>query len=178
MFRGQLGDFLTLVMQGKLDLETRGSYAGAIGMPQFMPGSIMRYAVDGDDSGHIDLTNSTRDAILSVGSFLAQHGWQRGVPVFAPVTLPADPSALVDGGLVPKQSWNTISAGGRLQPGASAVGWSAHPWASSIWSKKRGTAQYRVGTPNFFALTHYNRSYFYATAVADLAAEIEARVGR
>ena len=60
MFRGQLGDFLTLVMQGKLDLETRGSYAGAIGMPQFMPGSIMRYAVDGDDSGHIDLTNSTR----------------------------------------------------------------------------------------------------------------------
>ena len=117
MFRGQLGDFLTLVMQGKLDLETRGSYAGAIGMPQFMPGSIMRYAVDGDDSGHIDLTNSTRDAILSVGSFLAQHGWQRGVPVFAPVTLPADPSALVDGGLVPKQSWNTISAaGGRLQP--------------------------------------------------------------
>ena len=128
MFRGQLGDFLTLVMQGKLDLETRGSYAGAIGMPQFMPGSIMRYAVDGDDSGHIDLTNSTRDAILSVGSFLAQHGWQRGVPVFAPVTLPADPSALVDGGLVPKQSWNTISAaGGRLQPGASAVGWSAHP---------------------------------------------------
>ena len=138
MFRGQLGDFLTLVMQGKLDLETRGSYAGAIGMPQFMPGSIMRYAVDGDDSGHIDLTNSTRDAILSVGSFLAQHGWQRGVPVFAPVTLPADPSALVDGGLVPKQSWNTISAaGGRLQPGASAVGWSAHPWASSIWSKKR-----------------------------------------
>ena len=56
-------------MQGKLDLETRGFYAGAIGMPQFMPGSIMRYAVDGDDSGHIDLTNSTRDAILSVGSF-------------------------------------------------------------------------------------------------------------
>lgn len=138
MFRGQLGDFLTLVMQGKLDLETRGSYAGAIGMPQFMPGSIMRYAVDGDDSGHIDLTNSTKDAILSVGSFLAQHGWQRGVPVFAPVTLPADPSALVDGGLVPKQSWNTISAaGGRLQPGASAIGWSAHPWASSIWSKRR-----------------------------------------
>lgn len=180
MFRGQLGDFLTLVMQGKLDLETRGSYAGAIGMPQFMPGSIMRYAVNGDDSGHIDLTNSTKDAILSVGSFLAQHGWQRGVPVFAPVTLPADPSTLVNGGLVPKQSWNTISAaGGRLQPGASAVGWSAHPLGIvDLVEEARGTAQYRVGTPNFFALTHYNRSYFYATAVADLAAEIEARVGR
>ena len=179
MFRGQLGDFLTLVMQGKLDLETRGSYAGAIGMPQFMPGSIMRYAVDGDDSGHIDLTNSTRDAILSVGSFLAQHGWQRGVPVFAPVTLPADPSALVDGGLVPKQSWNTISAAGAAcSPAPPPLAGAPIPWASSIWSKKRGTAQYRVGTPNFFALTHYNRSYFYATAVADLAAEIEARVGR
>lgn len=179
MFRGQLGDFLTLVMQGKLDLETRGSYAGAIGMPQFMPGSIMRYAVDGDDSGHIDLTNSTKDAILSVGSFLAQHGWQRGVPVFAPVTLPADPSALVDGGLVPKQSWNTTAppAAG-CNPAHPPLAGAPIPWASSIWSKRRAARQYRVGTPSFFALTHYNRSYFYATAVADLAAEIEARVNR
>ena len=180
MFRGQLADFLTLVMKDKLDLETQGSYAGAIGMPQFMPTSIMHYAVDGDDNGHIDLTNNTQDAIMSVGSFLAQHGWQRGLPVFAPVALPADPTALVDGGLEPKQSWATLSAAGaRLQPGASATGWGSQPLGVvDLVEEARGTAQYRVGTPNFFALTKYNRSYFYATSVADLASEIEARVAR
>lgn len=180
MFRGQLADFLTLVMKDKLELETRGSYAGAIGMPQFMPTSIMHYAVDGDANGHIDLTNNTQDAIMSVGSFLAQHGWQRGLPVFAPVTLPADPTALVDGGLEPKQSWSTLSAAGaRLQPGASIAGWGSQPLGVvDLVEEARGTAQYRVGTPNFFALTKYNRSYFYATSVADLASEIEARVAR
>ena len=180
MFRGQLADFLTLVMKDKLDLETRGSYAGAIGMPQFMPTSVMHYAVDGDDHGHIDLSNNTRDAIMSVGSFLSQHGWQRGLPVFAPVVLPADPTALVDGGLEPKQSWGTLTAAGaRLQPGASASGWGSQPLGVvDLVEEARGTAQYRVGTPNFFALTKYNRSYFYATSVADLASEIEARVGR
>ncbi|CAB3744903.1 MULTISPECIES: lytic murein transglycosylase B [Achromobacter] len=180
MFRGQLADFLTLVMQDKLDLETRGSYAGAIGMPQFMPTSVMHYAVDGDDNGHIDLSNNTRDAIMSVGSFLSQHGWQRGLPVFAPVALPADPAPLVDGGLEPKQSWGTLSAAGaRLQPGASSEGWTSQPLGVvDLVEEARGTAQYRVGTPNFFALTKYNRSYFYATSVADLAGEIEARVSR
>ncbi|CAB3718934.1 MULTISPECIES: lytic murein transglycosylase B [Achromobacter] len=180
MFRGQLADFLTLVMKDKLELETRGSYAGAIGMPQFMPTSIMHYAVDGDDNGHIDLTNNTQDAIMSVGSFLAQHGWQRGLPVFAPVVLPADPTALVDGGLEPKQTWSTLSAAGaRLQPGASSAGWGSQPLGVvDLVEEARGTAQYRVGTPNFFALTKYNRSYFYATSVADLAYEIEARVTR
>ncbi|MBO1018330.1 lytic murein transglycosylase B [Achromobacter sp. SD115] len=180
MFRGQLADFLTLVMKDKLDLETRGSYAGAIGMPQFMPTSVMHYAVDGDDNGHIDLSNNTRDAIMSVGSFLSQHGWQRGLPVFAPVMLPADPAALVDGGLEPKQSWGTLTAAGaRLQPGASAAGWGSQPLGVvDLVEEARGTAQYRVGTPNFFALTKYNRSYFYATSVADLANEIEARVSR
>lgn len=180
MFRNQLADFLTLVMKDKLELETKGSYAGAIGMPQFMPTSVMHYAVDGDSNGHIDLTNNTQDAIMSVGSFLAQHGWQRGLPVFAPVSLPADPTALVDGGLEPKQSWSTLSAAGsRLAPGASSDGWISQPLGVvDLVEEARGTAQYRVGTPNFFALTKYNRSYFYATSVADLAAEIESRVAR
>jgi membrane-bound lytic murein transglycosylase B len=66
-----------------------------------------------------------------------------------------------------------------LQPGASATGWGSQPLGVvDLVEEARGTAQYRVGTPNFFALTKYNRSYFYATSVADLASEIEARVGR
>ena len=169
MFRGQLGDFLTLVMQGKLDLETRGSYAGAIGMPQFMPGSIMRYAVDGDDSGHIDRTNSTKDAILSVGSFLAQHGWQRGVPVFAPVTLPADPSAPGRRRPVPKQSWNTISAaGGACSPAPPPLAGAPIPGhrRSGRRSARHGPIPRRYA--QLLRADALQPQLLYATAVADL----------
>jgi len=182
MFRDQLSDFLTLVMQGKLDLQTRGSYAGAIGMPQFMPGSVMRYAVDGDGTGHIDLANSPNDAILSVGNFLMEHGWQRGLPVFAPVTLPADPSPLVDGGLKPQRDWPGLRAAGAaaragtMQTGAGNA-WQQGPLGViDLPEESAGTAEYRTATVNFFALTQYNRSYFYATSVADLAEAVRQRM--
>jgi len=180
MFRGQLGDFITLALQDKLALDARGSYAGAIGMPQFMPGSIKRYAVDGDHDGHIDLANSVADSVMSVGNFLVEHGWQRGLPVFAPVILPPDPSALASGGLQPTQTWASLqAAGARLAPGARSDGWLDRPLGVvDLEEEARGTVQYRTATPNFFALTQYNRSYFYATAVADLAAALQARTGR
>jgi len=179
MFRGQLGDFITLALQDKLALDARGSYAGAIGMPQFMPGSIMRYAVDGDHDGHIDLAGSVADTVMSVGNFLVEHGWQRGLPVFAPVVLPPDPSALASGGLQPTQTWASLrAAGARLAPGADGAGWIDHPLGVvDLQEEARGTVQYRTATLNFFALTQYNRSYFYATAVADLAAALQARTG-
>ncbi|MFA4912002.1 MAG: lytic murein transglycosylase B [Burkholderiaceae bacterium] len=176
MFRNQLSDFLSLVMTGKLDVGTQGSYAGAIGMSQFMPGSIERYAVDGDGDGIIDLTNSTRDAILSVGNFLAAHGWQRGLPVFAPVTLPSDPSALVDGGLEPHLDWSQMQTAGARASADASTPWTRHRMGViNLPDDQYGTVQYRTGTPNFFALTHYNRSYFYATSVADLASELKTR---
>jgi membrane-bound lytic murein transglycosylase B len=182
MFLGQLGDFLTLTLQGKLDLQTRGSYAGAIGMPQFMPGSIMRYAIDGDGDGRIDLADSPTDAIMSVGNFLMEHGWQRGLPVFAPVVLPANPADLVDGGLSPLRTWPQLqTAGAMAAPMASRTAdiadWQQGPLGViDLPEESAGTAQYRTATPNFFALTQYNRSYFYATSVADLAAAIQEKV--
>lgn len=177
MFRNQLSAFLDLAMTGKLDVGTQGSYAGAIGMSQFMPGSIERYAVDGDGDGIIDLANSPKDAILSIGNFLTEHGWQRGLPVFAPVTLPADPAPLVDGGLVPHLTWQHIQgAGARPIGAASDATWTKQMLGViNLPDDQYGTVQYRTGTPNFFALTHYNRSYFYATSVADLASEVKAR---
>lgn len=176
MFLGQLGDFLTLSARGALDPQTRGSFAGAIGMPQFMPGSIARYAVDGDGDGVIDLTRSSADAIMSVGNFLVEHGWQRGLPVFAPVALPADPASLVDGGLTPHQRWPQLrAAGARALDGGGAPWQSAPLGVIDLPEQSAGTAQYRTATPNFFALTQYNRSYFYATAVADLAEAVAAR---
>lgn len=181
MFRDQLGDFITLALQGRLAIDALGSYAGAIGMPQFMPQSIMQYAVDGSGNagGHIDLANNPADAIMSVGNYLAQHGWVRGVPVFAPVTLPADPAALVAGGLAPTLSWSQLQAdGAQVTPGARAGAWRQQPLGIvNLDEEARATAQYRTGTPNFFAITQYNHSYFYATAVSDLADAVAAQVG-
>jgi len=170
MFRNQLSAFLDLLMQNRLDVTTQGSFAGAIGMAQFMPGSIQRYAIDGDGNGVIDLANSEKDAIYSIANFLVEHGWQRGVPVFAPVTLPIDSAPLVDGGLVPKLSWTELQAAGARASGDPTASWVRHPLGIvNLPDEQHGTVQYRSGTPNFFALTHYNRSYFYATSVADLA---------
>jgi membrane-bound lytic murein transglycosylase B len=181
MFQDQLADFLTLTLQGKLDLQTVGSYAGAIGMPQFMPGSIMRYAVDGDSDGHIDLANSPRDAILSVGNFLMEHGWTRGIPVFAPVMLPPDAAGLVDGGLAPNRTWPQLQAAGAVAAVTATTAAADNAWQQGMLGvidlpeESAGTAEYRTATVNFFALTQYNRSYFYATSVADLASAIQSR---
>src|SRR5206468_7492570 len=70
----------------------RGSYAGAIGMPQFMPSSFLRYAVDLDGDGRIDLHGSAADVIGSVGRYLAEFGWKRGLPTRFEATPPADPA--------------------------------------------------------------------------------------
>lgn len=177
MFRTQLGDLIELSAKDGVDAASvRGSYAGAIGLPQFMPGSILHYAVDGNGDGKIDLINDVDDAIQSVANFLVEHGWQRGLPVFAPVRLPADPSGLVDGGLSPHLDWAGMQAAGAVQLGATpAEGAAIAAWQRAglgvinLPDEPTDTVQYRTGTPNFFALTHYNRSYFYATSVSDLA---------
>jgi membrane-bound lytic murein transglycosylase B len=173
-FREQLAQFLVLCKETGMDpLKVQGSYAGAIGLPQFMPGSQRRFAVDGDGDGKINLLTSVDDAIASVANFLIEHGWKPGQPVFAPVKLPADPAPLVDGGLVPKLSWNKL-----IGAGASATA-PTGPWTDwwmgviDLYDGATNTTEYRVAAPNFFAITQYNRSYFYATSVADLAVELQ-----
>ena len=177
MFRNQLADLIELHLKGKLDaLTLKGSYAGAVGIPQFMPGSIKRFAVSAQgEGGNIDLLKNTPDAIVSVANFLVAHGWQRGLPVFAPVELPADPKRLVDGGLTPKLDWTELqAAGAKLMPGATAGNWTKSALGViDLPEEPAGTVEYRTATPNFFAITMYNRSYFYATSVADLAAALK-----
>src|SRR5690606_19817691 len=179
MFRNQLADLISLDYRGKLNARhVTGSFAGAMGLPQFMPGSLKRYATDGDQDGRIDLHQSPSDAIASVARFLRLHGWQPNVPVFAPVQPPADAQRWVDGGLTPNLSWAQLrDAGARLQTGTGDDGWQQHPLGMvNLVDEPRNTVEYRVGTPNFFALTQYNRSYFYASSVADLAQELERRM--
>ncbi|MDX3907550.1 MAG: lytic murein transglycosylase B [Pigmentiphaga sp.] len=178
-FREQLAHFLTWCKETGTDpLTVKGSYAGAIGLPQFMPGSLRQFAVDGDGDGRIDLLASPSDAIVSVANFLVEHGWQRGQPVFLPVHLPGEPAALVDGGLKPTLNWSQLeAAGARARPVADLPeSWTGWPLGViDLYDGATGNTEYRVAAPNFFALTEYNRSYFYATSVADLAQELERR---
>ncbi|MFW7345856.1 MAG: lytic murein transglycosylase B [Pigmentiphaga sp.] len=178
-FREQLAQFLIWCKETGADpLAVKGSYAGAIGLPQFMPGSLRQFAVDGDGDGRIDLLASPADAIASVANFLVEHGWQRDQPVFLPVRLPGDPAALVDGGLKPTLDWTRLQAAGARAPKVAGMSdaWMQWPLAViDLYDGATGTTEYRVAAPNFFALTEYNRSYFYATSVTDLAVELERR---
>lgn len=181
LFRDQLADLIVLHHQGELDArQVQGSFAGAMGMPQFMPGSLIRYAVDGDGDGHIDLRNNPSDVIASIANFLRAHGWQPQLPVFAPVRLSAQSQALLDGGIDPKRNWEEL-----INTGAQISGQAYNPgdWTQykmgvvNLVDEPRGTVDWRLGTTNFFAITHYNRSYFYAAAVADLASELASQMG-
>jgi len=181
MFRNQLADLIQLDHEHKLDaLTIRGSYAGAIGLPQFMPGSLMRFAVDGDHDNVVDVRGEPADAIASVANYLRQHGWVPGLPVFAPVALPDDAGRLVDGGLHANLPWPQLKAqGARTRPGVpQEAPWKQYPLGVvDLIDEPRHLNEYRTGTPNFFAITHYNHSYFYAASVADLAQAIARRMG-
>jgi membrane-bound lytic murein transglycosylase B len=184
LFQDQLADLIELDVAGKIDARTqRGSFAGAIGIPQFMPGSILRYAVSAQSNQRIDLSNNFDDAILSVANFLVKHGWVKGLPIFAPVTPPTDAGKLVDGGLTPYLKWSELKAAGselvvatsdKNQAAGSPPHWQNHLMGViDLPLPTQNTVKYRVGTPNFFVITQYNRSYFYATAVTELAQAIK-----
>jgi membrane-bound lytic murein transglycosylase B len=177
-FQEQLAEYLLLCQERGIDPRTlRGSFAGAIGLPQFMPGSIRRFAV-ASEGGAPDLINRRDDAVMSVANFLVEHGWQRGQPVFSPRGLPTNPAPLVDGGLAPTLDWATLQQAGAVLPPEAAG-----PWANlklgiiDLIDGDTGSVEYRLALPNFFVITQYNRSYFYAASVADLAQALEQGVG-
>jgi membrane-bound lytic murein transglycosylase B len=173
-FRSELENALLFARESDIDpFSLRGSYAGAIGYPQFMPGSIRKYAVDYDGNGKIDLRNSADDAIGSVGNFLVQHGWHRGEPtVFAAsVATPVDSTqanawpSYIGQGLEAKFTLAELRAAGvkpEVEPPADMN--------FGLVDLQNGTepTEYWLGAPNFFAITQYNRSYFYAMSVVDL----------
>ena len=169
-FRGELEQYLLLAREEGLDVfALRGSYAGAIGIPQFMPGSLRRYGVDFDGDGAIDLRRSPADAIGSVGNFLKSHGWRAGEPVIYKALIKTEEGRkYVDGSVMPKYPLKEIlGAGVELEPAPAST--------EALGVLVALGDEHRVGLQNFWVITRYNRSAFYATAVSDLAAALAAR---
>lgn len=182
MFRSQLADLLILHEQGKLNANTaQGSFAGAMGLAQFMPTSLLRYAADGDNDGRIDLHDSPDDAIASIASFLLLHGWEPNAPVFASAQLSESAKNKAQDSLQPETNWDALKNHGVQAKNPSnsfSTNWQNLPLGViDLQDEIRNTHEYRLATPNFFAITNYNRSYFYATSVADLAYEIANNMG-
>ena len=176
-FRTELEEFLLWCAREGRDPQTvHGSYAGAIGLPQFMPGSINRWAVDFDEDGHIDLAGNPVDAIGSVAHYLAAFGWERGVPTHFRVRVPsntADRARLLGPDIVP-----TFSAGEFAEAGAALAPEAYdHDGPLALVELQNGSAapSYVAGTRNFYAITRYNWSSYYAMAVIELAAAVSGR---
>jgi membrane-bound lytic murein transglycosylase B len=180
-FRSELENALLLARHEKIDPFTLlGSFAGAVGLPQFMPGNILKYGVDFDGDGHIDLRNSTADAIGSVANFLIEHGWKPSDP--GPAVIPVDVAAhrawepLLERGLAATLRPDELEAAGVVPPAALAPG---RLYGLVDLQNGAEATEYWLATDNFFAITKYNRSYFYAMSVIDLGRAVrEARMAQ
>ena len=177
-FRGELENYLLFAREMELDVfALKGSYAGAIGIPQFMPTSYLRYAVDFDGDGVSDLSGNAADAIGSVGNFLKQHGWRRGEPVQFGARVNGDGhGAYADGNPLPRHTLEELTLAGIQSRGAPLPA-GTRAALLELRSPER-PAEYRLGLQNFYVLTRYNRAVFYAMAVSDLGEALRAARAR
>lgn len=165
-FRKELREFLLLAREQGLDPAVlKGSYAGAMGYGQFMPSSYRAYAVDFDGDGLADIWNNPSDAIGSVASYLARHGWRRGEAVASPATLTAQvPEDWFAGSLKPERSLAAFASAGLVpeQPLPTA--------AAAIALRLQGVEgpEYWLALHNFYVISRYNHSALYAMAVYQL----------
>ena len=171
-FSKELMQYMQLASEeGLPTAEVTGSYAGAMGMGQFMPSSYREYAVDFDEDGSRDLWRSTADVVGSVANYLHRHGWQPGQPVTK--------RAIASEGA----AFDEISTRG-FKPSLTVAQWQEKGFTSSnelppdlpaavlkLKEKKRNT--YWLTFKNFYVITRYNRSPRYAMAVYELSQEIK-----
>ncbi len=171
-FRGELENYLLYARDAGIDtLALKGSYAGAIGIPQFMPGSYRRYAVDLDGDGKQDLSGSFADAIGSVANFLKAHGWQSGEPVaYAAQVQGENYRSLIAAGIKPTYRYGDLASFGIHAAGEAKTD---APCALIELATPGEASEYLVGLANFYVLTRYNRSSMYAAAVLELAQAVK-----
>jgi len=181
-FRGELRQFLLLARElGTSPLAAKGSFAGALGVPQFMPGSYRSFAVDVDGSGRADLWKSPADIVGSVANYLARHDWARGQPVLLAARIMDesrdDVLRRLDGGLSERRSADAWAADG-VAAAEPTDGLAPDPVGLLLLEEKSAdgeTASYWIACNNFYVLTRYNRSRLYAAAVWALANAIKAQ---
>jgi membrane-bound lytic murein transglycosylase B len=177
-FRGELKEFLLLADDQKLDpSQPMGSFAGALGEPQFMPGSYRRFAIDFDGDGRIDLWHSDADVIGSVAHYLVEHDWQAGQPALLPGTLAAagrDAAlARLDGGISerrPLVAWKDDGVELVEAPADLAD----EPVGLLLLEESPDSDQLYMACQNFYVITRYNKSRLYAAAVVELAQQLAA----
>lgn len=180
MFLQNLSDFLIWTRSHNLDpLSVKGSYAGAIGMPQFMPNSILHYAVSYDGNSFIDLRTSAADAIGSVANFLKSHGWETGRPVLWHIASDAGSqgiaAAAADGQVEPHWTLTQLFKAGLLlnEPQLELLPELNTPITVVDLPTPGQSTEYKLGLKNFYVLTRYNKSFFYATAAYQLGQQIK-----
>jgi len=170
-FTSELEHFLLMAREEKMDpLTLMGSYAGAMGKPQFISSSFRSYAVDFDGDGKRDLWNNTTDAIGSVGNYFKRHGWKQGDSVVHKATITGNQyKALAEKGLKPHTSVKEF-----LKKGVStAHDLQKNQKASLITLDQKNGQDYWLGLNNFYVITRYNHSPLYAMAVYQLGQKIQ-----
>jgi membrane-bound lytic murein transglycosylase B len=177
-FQSELEQFLLLTSRSGADpLGIRGSYAGAMGLPQFMPSSWAKFAVDFNGDGRIDLFGSPADAIGSVANYFKAFGWQSGMPTHYPVSL--TPGQTQMDNLLAPDILPTFSVASFVGKGAALSGAGLqHQGPLALIELLNGpdAPSYVAGTENFYAITRYNWSSYYAMAVIELAEAVSREV--
>jgi len=174
-FRSELESYLLFARDGHIDVfATRGSYAGAMGLPQFMPSSARRYAVDFDRDGKVDLRRSPSDAVGSVANYLKQHGWRKDAPILLPARVTGEAWRALGSGFEPKvplAKWR--EGGAELATPAPEL----ESQLAVLVELGGGDvpSDFRLGFRNYYVITRYNRSAMYAASVNDLAQALRAR---
>lgn len=174
-YRSELRAFLVwCALEGREADSVRGSFAGAIGWPQFMPSSLLKYAVDYDHDGHVDMADGSADVIGSIASYFATFGWQRDMPTTFPAQPPADPAArtrLAAADIIPTfTAAQLVDAGAQLPDAARDF-----PGLLGFVELQNGDdpSTFVASTRNFYIVTRYNWSAYYAMAVIDLGAALK-----
>jgi membrane-bound lytic murein transglycosylase B len=175
-FRDELRQFLLQTREQNISpLQPKGSYAGAQGLPQFMPGSVREYALDYDGDGTVDLSGDVDDAVGSVANYLARHGWLADDPAMQPAEIDGGAreriDRMLDGGISEQRTLNDWQ-----EDGVRAVGIPEAPGSDPtglLMLEEESELSYWVVFNNWYVLTRYNRSRLYASAVWKLAQELK-----
>ena len=173
-FTRELEQFLLLVKEQKLNArELKGSYAGAMGMPQFIASSYRSYAVDFDGDGQVNLFDSIADITASVANYFVKHGWRAEEAVAGPLTVQETNSLEnLTPGVKPSYKWSDLAQSG-LQSKTELAPDTA---VALVRLEQKNHSEYWVGMQNFYVITRYNHSELYAMAVYQLSLLIKARM--